>query len=68
MGRRRIQIVVELLDILAVVALGAGETEETLLEDRILPVPECETEAETPEAVTETEEPVLTPPVDAAAG
>ena len=51
MGRRGVEVVVELLDIFAVVPLRSGETKETLLKDRILAIPEGQAEAETSEAV-----------------
>ena len=38
-GRHRVEIVVKLLDVLAVVALAIAETEHALLEDRVLAVP-----------------------------
>src|SRR5262249_15848290 len=65
--RRRVEIVVELLDVLAVVALGAGDAEEPLLQDRVAPVPDSEREAEAPLAVADPEEAVLAPAVSAAA-
>ena len=63
MGRRRVEIVVELLDVLAVVALRTGETEEALLEDRVISIPEGETEAEPAEPVAQSHQTILTPPV-----
>ena len=44
-GRGGVEVVVELLDVLAVVALGAGQAEQALLEDRVALVPEREREA-----------------------
>jgi hypothetical protein len=38
-GRHRIEIVVKLLDILAVIALPVAQTEKALLQDRVLAVP-----------------------------
>ena len=67
MGRGRVEIVVELLDVLAVVALRTGETEEALLEDWILAIPEGETETESAEPVAQPHQTILTPPVDTAA-
>ncbi len=46
--RRGVEVEVVLLDVLAVIALAAGEPEEPLLEDRIAPVPEGQREAEPP--------------------
>ena len=68
MGRRGVQVVVLLLDILAVVPLGTGEPEEPLLEDRILPVPERQTETKPAKAVAQSEQAILTPAVDATPG
>ena len=45
-GRRGIEVVVELLDVLAVVALAVGEAEQALLQDRIAAVPKRQREAE----------------------
>src|SRR5581483_9788992 len=55
-----------LLDVLAVVAFGAGQAEEALLEDRVLLVPEGEREAQARLAVADPEQPVLVPAVGAA--
>src|SRR5262249_31839339 len=68
-GVRRggVQVVVELLGILAVVSLVAGKAVEALLEDRVAAVPQGEREAQPPLAVAPAEEPVLAPAIDAAA-
>ncbi len=42
----RVQVEVVLLDVLSVVPLTVGQAEQALLEDRVLPVPEREREAE----------------------
>ena len=65
--RRGVEVVVAFLHVLAVVALGAGEAEEPFLEDRILPVPQRDREAETALAVGYAEQPVLPPAIRAAA-
>ena len=44
--RRRVEVEPVLLDVLAVVALGVRQAEEALLQDRVLPVPEREGEAD----------------------
>ena len=67
-GRRRIEIVVALLDVLAVVALGAREAEEALLQDRVLPVPEGDREADVLVAVRNPHQAVFTPAVGPRAG
>src|SRR5262249_37385334 len=65
--RRRVEIEVVLLHVLAVVALGVGEAEEALLEDRVLAVPQREREAEALLVVGDPAQPVLAPAVGAAA-
>jgi hypothetical protein len=45
-GRRRVEIEVVLLDVLAVIAFAVGEAEQTFLENGIASVPEREREAE----------------------
>ncbi len=67
-GGRPVKVEVQLLDVLAVVALGAGEPEQALLEDGILLVPQGEGEAEALVVVAPAQEPVLAPPVGARAG
>jgi hypothetical protein len=67
-GRGGVEVPPELLRVLAVVALGVGQAEQPLLEDRVLPVPEGEREAEPALAVGDAEQPVLAPPVRPAAG
>ena len=57
-----------LLDVLAMVALGAGETEHPLLEDRVATVPQRQTEAQALLDVGEPGHAVLTPAVRARAG
>jgi hypothetical protein len=61
--RRRVEVVVALLDVLAVVALGVGEAEHPLLEDRILSVPECQCQAEHLPIVAEAGNAILAPAV-----
>ncbi len=46
MGRRAVEVEVVLLHILAVVALAVGQSEEPLLENRILSVPQGQRKAE----------------------
>src|SRR5438876_982703 len=65
-GGRRVEVEVALLHVLAVVALGAGEAEEPLLQDRVATVPERDGEAEPAFAVGDPEEPVLAPAIRAA--
>ena len=58
-GRRRIEIVVELLDVLAVIALGIAEPEQAFLEDRIRAVPQRDAETERLRCVAKSAEAVL---------
>ena len=64
----RVEVEVALLHVLAVVALGAGQAEEPLLEDRVAAVPEGQGEAEPALAVGDAQQAVLAPAVGAAAG
>jgi len=45
-GWRRVEVKIVLLDVLAVVSLVVGESEQPLLEDWILSIPKSEREAE----------------------
>jgi hypothetical protein len=65
---RRVQVEVLLLHVLAVVALGARQPEEALLEDRIGAVPQREREAHPALAIAEPQQAVLSPAVGAAPG
>jgi hypothetical protein len=65
MRGRAVEVVVILLDVLAVIALGVREAEEAFLEDRVLLVPEREREAEELAVVGYAGDPVLAPEVDA---
>ena len=44
--RRAVEVEVVLLDVLAVIPLAVGQAEQPLLEDRILPVPQRQGEAQ----------------------
>jgi len=61
-----VEIVVKLLHIFAVVALIGGQAEQALLENRIAPVPQHQSEAELLLVVTDAGEAVLTPAIRAA--
>ena len=67
MRRGGIEVEVRLLDVLAVVAFGPGETEEPLLQDGIAAVPQGEREAQALLAIADPEQAVFTPPVGTAA-
>src|SRR5206468_12751482 len=60
------EVEVALLHVLAVVALGAREAEEALLQNGIAAVPEREREAQSALAIGDAEESVLAPPIGAA--
>ena len=64
-ARRRIEVVVELLDVLAVVAFGSGQPEQALLEDRVGAVPQGEGEAQPAAVIADPEQPVLPPAIGA---
>ena len=67
-GRRAIEVEVVLLHVLAVVALAVGQSEEPLLEDRILAVPQSHAEAEALLVVGDAGDAVFAPAVGAGAG
>ena len=67
-ARQPFEVPPVLLDVLAVVPLRAGEAEHPLLEDRVLPVPEREREAEVVADVRDPGHAVLVPAVGARAG
>jgi hypothetical protein len=66
--RGRVEVVVQLLAVLAVVALVAGNAEHALLEDRVLGVPERDGEAEVLVVVGDAREAVLAPAIGARTG
>src|SRR4030095_5498167 len=65
--RGRVDVVVALLYVLAVVSFGPSETEESLLQNGVDAVPECGSEAESTFAVAEAEQAILAPAVGSAA-
>ena len=68
MRRRRIEVVVALLHVLAVVALRAGQAEQPLLQDRVAAVPQRQREAQPALAIADAQQPVFAPAIRAAAG
>ncbi|HET8586233.1 MAG TPA: hypothetical protein VFM74_00005 [Candidatus Limnocylindria bacterium] len=60
-GRRGVEVPVDLLDVLAMVPIGAAQAEEPLLENRIGLVPEADRQAEQTTVVTDSQESVLAP-------
>src|SRR5260370_26498845 len=68
MGRGSVQIVINLLHVLAVIALGIGEAEEALLEERVFAIPQRQRQAELLMVIAEAGQAILAPTVSAAAG
>ena len=68
MRRRRVQVEVAFLAILAVVSFVAGETEEALFQNRIVPIPQCDREADLLVTVRDARDPVFIPAVGFGAG
>jgi hypothetical protein len=62
-GGRAVEVEVVLLDVLAVVGLTVGESEQALLQDGVALVPQGQGEAEPLLVIREAREPVLAPPV-----
>src|SRR2546429_3260292 len=67
MRRRRIEVEILLLHVLAMIPLAAGEAEQALFQNRVAPIPEREREAKPALAVGDAEQAVLAPAVSAAA-
>src|SRR5262249_28518813 len=67
-GRGGVEVVVALLDVLAVVALRPGQAEGALLEDGVIAVPQGGGEAQPALAVGDAEQAVLAPAVGAGVG
>ena len=65
MGRRTIEIEIVFLDILAVIAFAVGQTEQPLLQDRILAVPQGDGKAQPLMVVAEAGEAILAPVIGA---
>ena len=66
--RRRVEVEITFLDVLAVVALRVGQAKQALLQNRIAPIPQRQREAETAFTIAQAEQTVLAPAVGAAAG
>ena len=68
-GRGRgVEIVVTLLDVLAMVALGVAQAEEAFLEDRIAAIPQGQGEAKAALPVGQAQQAIFAPAVSPAAG
>ena len=63
MGGRAVEVEVVLLDVLAVVALGVGQAEQPLLQQRVTAVPQRQRKAQPLLVVADAGEAVLAPPV-----
>src|SRR5262245_13048152 len=68
MGRRRVEVEVVLLHILAVISFGVGQSEQPFLENRIVVVPQREREAKVDAVVRESRDAVLAPAIYPGAG
>jgi hypothetical protein len=62
-SRRRIQVIVQLLDVLSVISLGSRDAKEPFLEHSILLVPQGKRKAQTLVVVADTRDAILSPPV-----
>jgi hypothetical protein len=60
-GRRTVEVIIILLDVLPVIALAFGWAEQPLLEDRVLAVPQGDGKAQPLVIVAEPGEPVFAP-------
>ncbi len=56
-------LVVELLAVLAVVALGTSHAKQALLQDRVFAVPQCDREAQAAVTVADAQQPILAPAI-----
>src|SRR6185312_7509747 len=61
MGRRAVEVEVVLLDVLPVIPFLIGQAEEPLLEDRLVPVPKLQSEAERLTIIRDAGEAVFAP-------
>src|SRR5215469_2120737 len=68
MGRCAVEIEIIVLDVLAVIGLAVGETENPFLQDRVLAVPQRKREAQALPVVADARQPVLAPVIGARAG
>src|SRR5580700_7432066 len=67
MTRCGVKVVVQLLDVFAVIALRVGQPEQPFLEDRVLAIPQCQRQANILMVIAESGDAVLTPTIGAAA-
>jgi len=64
-GRSAIEVIVIFLDVLPVIALAIGQAEQSLLEDRVLAVPQGDSKTEPLVLVADPGEAILTPVISA---
>src|SRR4030095_12886685 len=67
MRRSGVEVVVKLLSVLAVVALGVGQSENAFLEDRVFTIPQSERKTEALGIIADAGQTVLAPTIRAAA-
>src|SRR5262245_4072568 len=67
MCRRRVEIVIKLLHVLAVVTLRPGQTEQSLFQNRIFAVPKRERETKPALPIGDAQQSIFTPAISAAA-
>ena len=68
MRRRRIEVIIQFLNVLAVIAFAACEAEEALLYDRIVAIPKRQRKADSLVTVADAGDAVLVPTIGARAG
>ena len=68
MRRRGIQIKIAFLHILAMVSFRPAQAEESFLQDAVFAIPKCQRKAQAAFSIADSQQPVFTPPVGAAAG
>src|SRR5215467_14518324 len=68
MRRSAIQVEVVLLHILAVIALAVGQPEQSLLEDRVLSIPQGQRETESLLVIRDSGQPILSPAIGTGPG
>src|SRR5215510_2785584 len=67
-GRSAVKVEVVFFDVFAVIAFGIGKSKETLLEDRIFPVPQCQGKTENLMVVRDAGKAIFSPAIGARAG
>ena len=68
MSRRRVEIEVTLLDVLAVITLVPRQTEKAFFQNRVAFVPESHREANQLMAIADTSQSIFVPPINAGPG